>query len=204
MPWLPQRDESVARAIQDKLDALHRVALRLERKPDAAADLVQETCLRAWRHRDRTQTAELGSWLFCILHHVWVDRWRHARRGPAFAELPAEVEDEAEADTAAPLMPQDAADRARLEQHFDDEVLAALDELPEQERLALLFHAFGDMSYREISLALECPLGTVMSRLHRARSRLRARLAAYARSRGIVSANDDSRPSDERRGHAEA
>lgn len=204
MPWLPKRDERIARAIQDKLDALHRVARRLEREPAAAADLVQETCLRAWRSRDRAQTAELGPWLFCILRNVWVDRWRQIRRRPELVELPAEIEAEADTGTAAPLMPQDAADRAQLEQHFDDEVLAALDDLPGQERLALLFHAFGDMSYHEISLALECPIGTVMSRLHRARSRLRARLAAYARNRGIVPIKKHTPPANEREDAAQA
>ncbi len=202
MPWPRQRDDRVARAIEEKLDALHRVALRLEREPAAAADLVQEACLRAWRHRERAQTPDLGPWLFCILRHAWLDRWRQARRRPELVELPPEIG--AEPVPPPPLDPQDAAARARLEQCFDDEVLAALDDLPEQERLALLFHTFGDMSYHEISLALECPLGTVMSRLHRARARLRTRLAGYARNRGIVAKDAPQSFPEEKEGHAQA
>ncbi len=202
MPWPSQRDDQVARAIEEKLDALHRVARRLERDPGAAADLVQETCLRAWKSRERTRTAQLGPWLFCILRHAWLDRWRQLRRRPELVGLPPEIESDPEA--APPLDPRDATDRARLDQCFDDEVLAALDELPEQERLALLFHTFGDMSYHEISLALECPLGTVMSRLHRARARLRTRLADYARNHGILPKAGRQQPPAGKEGHAQA
>ena len=202
MSWPRQRDDQVVRAIEEKLDALHRVASRLEREPGAAADLVQETCLRAWKSRERTRTADLGPWLFCILRRAWLDRWRQRRRRPELVELPPEVEADAE---SAPLLdPRDAADRAKLDQWFDDEVLAALDELPEQERLSLLFHTFGDMSYHEISLALECPLGTVMSRLHRARARLRTRLADYARHHGIVPKETPHPPPTEEEDHAQA
>ncbi len=62
----------------------------------------------------------------------------------------------------------------------------AITELPDEERLALLFQAVGELSYREISEALECPIGTVMSRIHRAKRRLRHRLAAHARNYGIM------------------
>lgn len=202
MPWPRQRDDQVAQAIEEKLDALHRVALRLEREPGAAADLMQETCLRAWKSRERTHTADLGPWLFCILRHVWLDRWRQRQRRPELVELPPEIE--ADKETTPPLDPRDAAERAKLDQWFNDEVLAALDELPELERLSLLFHTFGDMSYHEISLALECPLGTVMSRLHRARARLRMRLAGYARDHGIVPKEAPHPPPEEKEGHAQA
>lgn len=202
MSWFRQRDDQVARAIEEKLDALHRVARRLERDPGAAADLVQECCLRAWKSRDRTRTRDLGPWLFCILRHVWLDRWRQRQRRPELVELPPDLE--AGAEPAPPLDLRDAADRAQLDRCFDDEVRAALDGLPELERLALLFHACGDMSYHEISLALECPLGTVMSRLHRARVRLRTRLADYARRHGLVPRGGIGQSPNEKEGHAQA
>jgi RNA polymerase sigma-70 factor (ECF subfamily) len=85
----------------------------------------------------------------------------------------------------APVPLRESVDRRELEEAFDEEVRRALDELPEAERLALMFQTFGELSYQEISEALDCPLGTVMSRLHRAKSALRRRLADYARGQGI-------------------
>ncbi|HEY5552645.1 MAG TPA: RNA polymerase sigma factor [Opitutaceae bacterium] len=202
MPRPDRRDSEMASAIEERLDALHRVALRLEHEPAAAADLVQEACMRAWTHRERARPHDLGPWLFCILRNVWIDRWRRLQRAPEFVELPPDAG--ADAEPPPRFDPQDAADRARLEQCFDDEVLAALDDLPEQERLSLLFHTFGDLSYHEISVALDCPLGTVMSRIHRARVRLRARLEEYAASHGIIPRHFNSSREDERDGHAQA
>jgi len=77
-------------------------------------------------------------------------------------------------------------DRRELDELFDQEIIRAITELPDEERLALLFQAVGELSYREISEALECPIGTVMSRIHRAKRRLRHRLAAHARNYGIM------------------
>jgi RNA polymerase sigma-70 factor, ECF subfamily len=73
-----------------------------------------------------------------------------------------------------------------LEQCLDDQVLAAIQSLPQDMRLALLFQTFGGLNYEEISYALECPIGTVMSRLHRAKARLREQLASYAAAHRAV------------------
>lgn len=202
MAWNFHPDDRLARVLAEQLDALHRVACRLERDPEAAADLVQETCLRAWRSREQIRLREPAPWLFRILRNLWVDRWRRAQSRPVLEELPEDLV--AEAAAPAPLAPQDAAGRVRLEQCFDDEVLAALDELPEPERLALVLHTFGDLTYHEISVALECPLGTVMSRLHRARGRLRGRLTDYARRQGIVPTTPRPPAAQEDQAHAQA
>lgn len=201
MRWLSRDPDPLAGVIEAKLDALHRVARRLEPDPHAAADLVQETCLRAWRGRGRVAPGEAGPWLFRILRNLWVDRWRQTRRRPVLEELPVEL---AEPD-GVPAWPGPlaAADRAGLERCFDDEVLAALEELPEPERTALLLHTFGDLTCHEISFAMECPVGTVMSRLARARGRLRLRLIDRARRSGLVPAEPGPRKSEESR-HAQA
>jgi len=86
----------------------------------------------------------------------------------------------------SPPVVSDVKDRRNLDELFDQEIMSAITELPDEERLALLFQAVGGLSYREISEALECPLGTVMSRLHRAKRWLRHRLAAYSKSYGIL------------------
>ena len=77
-------------------------------------------------------------------------------------------------------------DRRKLDEVFDQEILSAMTELPDEERLALLFQLVGGLSYREISEAMECPIGTVMSRIHRGKRWLRHRLAAYARDHGVM------------------
>jgi RNA polymerase sigma-70 factor (ECF subfamily) len=79
-------------------------------------------------------------------------------------------------------------DRRNLDGVFDQEILSAMTELPDEERLALLFQVVGGLSYREISEAMECPIGTVMSRIHRAKRWLRWRLAGYGKSYGVVCA----------------
>ncbi len=86
----------------------------------------------------------------------------------------------------APPEVSNVRDRRELDELFDQEIIRAITELPDEERLALLFQAVGELSYREISEALECPIGTVMSRIHRAKRRLRHRLAAHARNYGIM------------------
>ena len=82
----------------------------------------------------------------------------------------------------------DVKDRRNLDEVFDQEILSAMTELADEDRLALLFQAVGGLSYREISEAMECPIGTVMSRIHRAKRLLRRRLPAYGKSYGIVRA----------------
>jgi len=77
-----------------------------------------------------------------------------------------------------------------------------MNELPEDERLALMFQVFGGLSYREISEALDCPLGTVMSRLHRAKAWLRSQLASYAAQARIIPQPPSTQQEDE--GHAQA
>ena len=197
MAWFGQQDARLARAIESEVDALYRVALRLSGTSAAAEDLVQDTCLRAWRGRRSVRDrAEHRSWLFRIQRNAWIDTLRKMQRGPVLVELTSEMEAFTPAGTPPP--PIDVADREQLEQCLDREVVGALDDLTDEERLAVLFQAFADMSYHEIAEALECPLGTVMSRLHRARAKLRERLADYARGSGVIR----SRPALRREGDA--
>lgn len=174
-----RRREWYADLVRTHLDALHRTALRLTGNAADADDLAQETFLRAWRSFDQLrEPAGARAWLFCLLRSAYLDQLRKQARRPQ----PVALDEVAEPAALPPA--QDYESRRALEEQFDDEVLSALDELSEEERLALLFQTFGGLSYREISEALDCPLGTVMSRLHRAKSALRRRLAAYARGHG--------------------
>jgi len=188
--WKSRRLE---RIVDGELDALRRVAARLTGDALRADDLVQETCLRAWRSRHGLRHDDnLKAWLFKVLRSVWIDLERRARREPALVELPPDSA--LPATPPVPPPPSDIADRAELERCFDQELLSAIDQLLEEERFALLYQTFGQMSYKEIAEALDCPVGTVMSRLHRARAKLRMTLADYARERGITSTTETNRP----------
>ena len=204
MPWSSsnERARDYAELIERCLDSLHRTAFRLTGNAAEAEDLVQETCVRAYRAwAQLREPAGAQAWLFRILRSAWLDHLRKAARRPQLVAM-----DSAAAQPAAEAPPlldvTDAEDRRALEQALDEEVLAAMNELPEDERLALMFQVFGGLSYREISEALDCPLGTVMSRLHRAKARLRSRLADYAAQARIIPQPPSIQHEDE--GHAQA
>jgi RNA polymerase sigma-70 factor (ECF subfamily) len=173
--------------VAECLDPLYRTAYRLTGKADEARELAHEAFLRARRALSHLpHDANARAWLFRILRNVWVDHIRKSARDPQL--LPFD-EIEAFADVPTPkLDAMDKESRRRLEQYLDDQVLAAIQSLPHDMRLALLFQTFGGLNYEEISQALECPIGTVMSRLHRAKARLREQLASYAATyRGVSS-----------------
>lgn len=188
MPWLSsnQRTRDYVGLIERCLGPLHRTAFRLTGSATQAEDLVQDTCLRAYRSwAQLREPAGAQAWLFRILRSAWLDQVRKTARRPQLVPIdPASAQPVAE----IPLLLNvtEAADRRELEQAFDEEVLAAMNELPEDDRLVLMFQVFGGLSYREISEALGCPLGTVMSRLHRAKASLRAGLVDYATRQGII------------------
>ncbi len=167
------------RLVAECLDPLYRTAYRLMGNPDAARELAHEAFLRAQRALPHLpHDANARAWLFRILRNVWIDHIRKSARDPQLLPFD-EIEDFAEL-PAPKLDVMDEESRRRLEQCLDDQVLAAIQSLPDDMRLALLFQTFGGLNYEEISQALECPIGTVMSRLHRAKARLREQLASYA------------------------
>jgi RNA polymerase sigma-70 factor, ECF subfamily len=199
MIWKRQRGRRADRELFDRLvaeeiDAIHRTARRLSGNASEAEDLTQEVFLKAWlaigelHHR-----AELRPWLFRVLRNAWIDRLRKSSRQPHLVAL----DEPPEPASPAPIPTLGISeDRSAWNELFDEEVLAAIDALPEAERQVLTYFTFGELSYQEIAEALDCPIGTVMSRLHRARGRLQDRLIDYAARRGIISTEDQD--------HAEA
>ncbi len=146
-------------AIVDLIPRLRRYARALVGDRSAADDLVQDTLERAWAkfHLYRGGT-DLRAWLFTVMHNVHVNRVRAQRPTDAITDdLPEMAQRAAQGDS---LMVRDM-DRA-------------LAKLPEEQREVLLLVALEDMSYEEAARALGIPVGTVMSRLSRARERLRA------------------------------
>lgn len=163
---------------------VYRFAVRLAGDANAAEDLVQETFLRAHKAYDRFELREYGAkpWLLKILHHVFFTQRKRAPREPTLLE---DIDFE---DCAAELernpLPQLVAGQVDWED-FDDELKAAMQRLPTEYRSVMMLWALGDLSYKEIGGVVGCPIGTVMSRLFRARQMLGEALADYAAQRGI-------------------
>ncbi len=163
-----------------------RLALRLSGGDrHEAEDLVQETFLRAHRAFERFELREYGAkpWLLKILHHVFYTRRRRAAREPA--SMP-EING-VDRGNAGPELPVSLLAAGQVDwDSFDQELKSAIDQLPHEFRATLLLWALGDLAYREIADITGCPIGTVMSRLHRARRMLCDLLAEYGRERGLI------------------
>jgi RNA polymerase sigma-70 factor (ECF subfamily) len=153
--------------------ALYRLAYHLAGNADEAEDLTQETYLRAYRGFAGFRGGDVRAWLFTILRHVFLDECRRHRRMPTIVS----ADEDARAFT-----PQDAgtwapsAEAEALRRLPSDAVERAFAELPPDWRLVVLLADVEELSYREIAEIMEIPLGTVMSRLHRAHRRLQQRL----------------------------
>lgn len=178
-----QRNEFESLSLEH-LDAVYRMAMQLTRNPDEAADLVQETYLKALRASDRYQEAGGGMrpWLFKILHNTFYSRLQKSRRTTAGGD---EV-DSAQAAEPAPDQPLPAWNLADLDwEHVDERLKAAIDRLKPDYRVVLLLWGVEGQKYREIADILGIPIGTVMSRLHRARSILAEELASLAEEKRL-------------------
>jgi RNA polymerase sigma-70 factor (ECF subfamily) len=162
---------------------LYPAALRMTRNPSDAEDLVQESMARAYAGiRHFTPGTNSRAWLFRILSNTFVSGYRKRQRQPvqilsAEFEALSAVADGAD---ATPARNAQSAEDAVLGQFAYSEVRQALKELPECFRATIYLADVEGYPYREISEMLDVPIGTVMSRLHRARAMLRKRLAAHA------------------------
>jgi RNA polymerase sigma factor (sigma-70 family) len=152
----------MAPLIEPLIPALRRYARTFLRDAVAADDLVQDTLERAVsRWHQRRPEGNTRSWLFAILHNLAINRLRQtARRGSMLLPL----EEAQESDVGTPSTQEDGL-RAR-------EILAAVDQLPDDHRSVLLLVSVEDLSYAEAARVLDVPVGTVMSRLARARASL--------------------------------
>jgi RNA polymerase sigma-70 factor, ECF subfamily len=160
--------------LSEFLDGLYSYAMVLSRSATEAEDLVQETCLRAIRGLERLRPdSNVKGWLFTILRNIWLNRVRHLRTGPEMVEL---YPDGSEA--IDPVDPAEDAHTIYVEKVTREQVRAAILQLPVEFREIIILREYEELSYQEIADLLACPIGTVMSRLARARSRLRELLPA--------------------------
>lgn len=164
------------------LDSLYRVALRLTGNPAEADDLVQETMLkayRAWHQFERGTNAK--GWLLTILRHAFINEYRRRTRHPETVDI-----DAIEPFSVFQEVQDDDPQGTFFDRIVDDEVLRAIDTLPEQFRETVVLSDVEGLSYEEIARVLEVPVGTVKSRLFRARRLLQQKLYDYAVGQGYI------------------
>jgi RNA polymerase sigma-70 factor, ECF subfamily len=170
------------------LDTLYAVSCRMTKSTSEAEDLVQDTVVKAMRARDQFQPGtNLKAWLLRILTNTFINRYR---RGG----LERDLLDGPDADSltdgwvgANTLRAMRDPETQALTPLIEAEVQRALDELPDEFRLAVVLSDIEELSYKEIAEAMGCPIGTVMSRLHRGRRMLQKTLREHAVALGIVS-----------------
>jgi RNA polymerase sigma-70 factor (ECF subfamily) len=164
------------------LDALYRVGLRLTGNASDADDLVQETMLKAYRSWDQYQPGtNAKGWLLTILRNSFINEYRRRTRHPETVDV----------DTIEPFavfqdIQEEDPQGAFFDKIVDDEVLQAIDGLPDAFRETVVLSDVEGMSYQEIGKILGVPVGTVKSRLFRARQMLQGKLYDYAVGNGYI------------------
>jgi RNA polymerase sigma-70 factor, ECF subfamily len=176
-PQAADNRASFERDVIPQLSQLYPAALRMTRNPTDAEDLVQETSVKAYAayHQFRPGT-NLRAWLNRILTTTFINAYRKRRREPQQA-LGGDLQEwQMSADRLAPPAP--SAEAEALERTTDSALLRALRELPNEFRTAVYLADIEGYPYREIAEIMGTPVGTVMSRLHRGRRRIREKLTA--------------------------
>jgi RNA polymerase sigma-70 factor, ECF subfamily len=182
-----------------QLDSLYRTALRLTHNQQEAEDLVQETMLKAFRFANSyTPGTNLRAWLFRILNTSAINRYRKQATHPTTSPLPEGEEFylyNRIRDMSGQELSAGAEDEV-LSKYLDEDVYNALNALPYNFRMPVILADIEGMSYKEIAEALQIPIGTVMSRISRARHHLQQSLWQYAKDKGYLPAQSSDNTSE--------
>ena len=166
-------------------NALYNYALKISGNSDDAQDLVQETYYKAYRHFDKFESGTNSkAWMFMILKNSFINDYRKSKREPYKLDY-EQIQNFYE------NVKSDRAQTNNLDEDFynnllDDELTKAIDQLPTKMREVFLLCDLDGNSYEETAELVDCPIGTVRSRLHRARHMLQETLLDYAKERGFL------------------
>lgn len=193
----PPRGEDFERDALTHLDTMFSVACRLTRNPTVAEDLVQDAMVKAMRARHQFQPGtNLKAWLLRIVTTTFLNQYKRGGLERDVLEGPdAETLTDGWMSNQTMRSMRDAESLA-LQPLLRAELSAALEALPEDFRLAVVLSDVEEMSYKEIADIMGCPIGTVMSRLHRGRKMLKESLFEQAVALGIVSEEASAEPTD--------
>ena len=169
------------------IDSLYNFAIKLTGNQSDAEDLVQETYLRAYKffHKYKKDTY-IKAWLFSILRNTFINIYRKKKKEPEkvdFHSVEQFIDQLTDRDN---LLSKDDISNDLSKDTLDSEIKSALDKLPEEFKSVILLCDIESFSYQEISEILKCPVGTVMSRLHRGRKILYKNLSEYAKKMGYL------------------
>jgi RNA polymerase sigma-70 factor, ECF subfamily len=186
---MPDRDERFERDVAPFMGQLYPAALRMTRNHSDAEDLVQETFAKAYSALHQFQQGtNLRAWLHRILANTFINSYRKKRREP-IQDLGAEFSEDWQTGNDPLAPPARSAEAEAIERLADSDILRALRDLPEEFRVAIYLADIEGYPYKQIAEMMGTPIGTVMSRLHRGRAKLRTQLAAYAPHRTLATSS---------------
>src|SRR6202046_2940354 len=190
-PTLDQPKDTFSEEALTHLDAMYGVACKLTRNPTEAEDLVPDAFVKAMRARQQFHVGtNLKAWLFRILTNTFINKYRRGGLERAVFDGP-DADPLADGWVSASTMRQlRDPEQIALMPIVEGEVRRALDELPAEFKLAVILCDVQEFSYEEIAEIMGCPIGTVMSRLHRGRKLLQKALYGHALALGIVKGED--------------
>lgn len=169
------------------IDSLYSTALRLTRNRQDAEDLVQDASLKAYQYFNRfKQGTNFKAWIFKILMNTFINKYHKEQRTPTsvqFDKVEYAVEESLKDEDRKTIL----TDANVFRNLFDDEIVLAIESLPEDYRVVVLLCDIESFSYKEISDILAIPIGTVMSRISRGRKMLQKSLLDYALKEGYIS-----------------
>lgn len=184
--WKKSKKSKFEELTMPHLDALYSAALRMAKNENDAEDLIQDTYLKAFRffHRFEEGT-HIKAWLFKILTNTFINRYRKQQRD-------REVLEDWDWDQIAPPEPGfDASEKSILDRFVSKQITEALEQIPADFRVVVILADLQDFSYKEIAEIVECPIGTVMSRLYRGRRMLRKLLYEFGVEQGYIKRKEE-------------
>ena len=183
-----RRTKEFERVTLVHIHALYNMALKLTRNEAEAEDLLQDTYVRAFRFFDRFEPGtNAKAWLFMILRNSFINRYRRAQKRPEEVDF-SRIDEvfESIVENGVTSVRVKGPEEELLSRSLHEPVQEALRDLPQDYRMVLLLAVVEGFSYKEIAVAMDCPIGTVMSRLHRARKQMQVQLTGFARDQGLI------------------